>query len=232
MDLYITGIKRTHVFKGSLPVNELYKGSVRVWRRENAPTITGFTAVPSSIDLDSSSPANITLSFQVAGTSGQVTNAHIVRVSDGVNIGQRYVSGPGVGISESFTVPRPTKNETYRLIASNDNGSAHSDQAVSVTQNAVISGFRRTGFQQVPGLQAGTFVFQATIRGYPQPALSYRFGNARQGAITARHLTATANSNEWTLNWSIYHTVLSDSLVLTATNSSNTTTSTINNISN
>ena len=130
------------------------------------------------------------------------------------------------------TIPQPSSSASYILTAGNDTGSVSLSSAVEVTQNPVITNFRRVSFQQAPGLQAGTFGFRATIVGYPQPALSYRFGNGRQGAITSRHLSPSGGTNEFNFNWSIYHTILNDSLVLTAQNSSGSVSSTISRISN
>ena len=128
------------------------------------------------------------------------------------------------------TIPQPTGTTRYILNVRNNEGVAELATSVNATLNAVITNFRRTAFQQNPGTQSGTFWFSAQIRGAPQPTLSYRFGNGRQGSITSRHLSAGA-VNSWTFSWSVYHSVLADSLTLTATNSSNTTTATISNIS-
>ena len=142
------------------------------------------------------------------------------------------MTGANTGISETFTTPQPTEDQVYRLVISNEGGASHRDATVRVTQNAAISNFRRTAFQQQPGLQAGTFWFAARITGYPRPTLSYRFGNGRQGNITDRHLTPVSGmTNTWDMAWNIYHTVLSDSLGLAATNSSNTARANIANIS-
>ena len=200
----------------------------------------------SSLDIsnvsESTAALNVgrTLWFVVGSTAqaynsiplGSIQTSRVFLEPQGTQIGQTYVTAGGVGVSETFDTPQPSQTQTYRLVITRDGGTSHSDAVVTITQNPVITNFRRVSFQQAPGLQAGTFGFRATIVGYPQPTLSYRFGNGRQGAITARHLSPSAGTNEFNFNWSIYHTVLNDSLVLTASNSSGSVSSTISRISN
>ena len=129
------------------------------------------------------------------------------------------------------TIPQPTSDSSYRLDSLLGANSYNASTTIQVNKSPEIANFRRVGFQQSPGTQSGTFFFSGTIRGTPQPTLSYRFGNGRQGSITARHLTP-AGTNEWTFTrWNIFHSVLGDSLVLTATNRKTSTTATIANIS-
>ena len=225
-----SGSNFSHVFIGTKPVHKITKGTQVVWQATNLPNILSFGVTPTSIDLDTRPSGNVTISWTAAAQSN-TQNSNIYLVPQGTQVGQSYVAGSGAGVSETFTTPQPNQTQIYRVVVRNTGGASHRDATVKVTQNAAITNFRRTGFAQHPGIQAGTFIFQATIKGYPQPALSYRFGNGRQGAITARHLTASG-TNTWTLSYTIYHTVLSDSLVLTATNSSGSVTATINNISN
>ena len=151
-------------------------------------------------------------------------------IDDFNNVAYCYYLDIDVG---SASIPQPYQSTSYRVVSTNNTLSAHQDVTIDVTQNPVIvaGSFRRTGFHQAPRLLAGTFQFTARIKGYPQPTLNYRFGNNRQGTITARHLTPTNNVNEWTMSWTIYHTVLNDSLTLTASNTSTPpATATIQNI--
>ena len=228
--IYIGNKKINKIFVGSTPIQKVYTGSTLIFAMGDPPVINSFTANPTNIDLDSRPSGNVRLSLDVGGPA--INDAHVVLFPQGTRVGQTYVSTGNARIQQAFDTPQPNMNQIYRLIAHNNTGTAKSDALVQVTQNAAISNFRRTAFQQAPGLQAGTFWFEATIKGYPEPTLTYRFGNGRQGNITKRHLTTAAGVNTFSLDWNIYHTVLSDSLVLTATNSSNTTTSTISHISN
>ena len=188
--------------------------------------------VPNPIDLDTRPTGTITFTVAVTGLTGKTTTAQIYKIPQNEKVGVDYQGINGSNISTTVpNIPQPTENQNYRLLAYNPGGASHKDIQVYVTQNATITNFVRAGFSQAPGLSAGTFIFTATITGYPQPTLSYRFGSGISGSITTRHLTRAAGTNTWTLRWDIYHAVLSDSLVLTATNSSNTVTATISNIS-
>ena len=212
-----TGANFNHIYIGTKPVQTIKKGNTIVWQAVNPPSILTFTATPSAIDLDTRSTGNITISWTAASQSN-IQTSRVYLQPQGTRIGQTFVTGSGAGVSESFTNAQPNQTQIYRVVINNSGGASYRDATVTVTQNAGITNFRRTAFQQAPGLQAGTFWFKATITGYPRPTLSYRFGNGRQGAISNRHLTP-AGSNSWTLDWNIYHTVLADSLVLTATKS-------------
>ena len=129
------------------------------------------------------------------------------------------------------TIPQPSSDTSYRLDSLLGANSYNASTTIQVNKSPEIANFRRVGFQQSPGTQSGTFFFSGTIRGTPQPALTYKFGNGRQGTITARHLTPSG-TNEWTFTrWSIFHSVLGDSLEITATNRKTSTTTTIANIS-
>ena len=224
-----TGANFVHIFHGTRPISSVKRGSADIWMNTDTPDILTFTATPSPIDRDTRATGNISLSWTAAAkTAAQTANVYLE--PQGTQVGQSYVTAANAGVSETFTTPQPTQTQAYRLVIRTAGGASHRDASIVVTQNAAISNFRRTAFQQNPGTLSGTFWFAATITGTPQPTLSYRFGNGRQGAITARHLTSSG-TNQWTLNWNIFHSVLNDSLVLTATNSSNTTTATIANIS-
>lgn len=207
---------------------KLRDDSVLLWENSTPPVITSFTATPTSFDLDNPTPANLQLSFSIASGT---TQARIYREPQGTQVGVEYDSSNIVN-SATVTTPRPTQNQIYRLVARNTGGASHQDLTVTVTQDAKLERFRRTSFRQVPSVQAGTFYFEAYVTGYPQPALTYAFGNGNRGTITARHFVPIQGvANQWIVQWSVYHTVLNDSLVLTATNSSNSVTATITNIS-
>ena len=203
-----------------------------VWENQNPPTILTFTASPATFDLDSATPANVTLTWTAPLDTTKTQTSKVYLVPEGTRIGQIYTTAPNADVSETFTNPRPTKDQIYRLLLSTDAGTSAMDALVQVTQNAVIQNFRKTSFiRATPTSNSGTYVFQATIKGYPQPDLSYRFGNGTQGSITKRHITpVSGQTNTWNLNWDVFHSVQNDSLVLTATNSSNTVTATIANI--
>ncbi len=215
-----------HVFKGAVPYQALYIGANKIWEQTNPPVISSLTAAPSSIDLDTRSTGNITITFAVSNsTHNSLTH------QDGRNI--------PFTTSTSAIFTQPTQTETYTLTSSNAGGAASRSVTVSVTQNAVISNFRRTGFRQShTGAGGGYFQFTARIKGTPRPVITWRFGNGRQSqrGNDSIHWTAVSGQiNTWDAvlgtGFGFYHPNLSDSLTWTATNSSNASTATIANIS-
>lgn len=222
-------VEPPHVFIGSRPVQKIYSRENLLWSNITPPRILNFNVSPASIDLDARPSGNIEFDFSVQGQAGETTHAQVVRLPAGSNVGPEY-QGIGVaGIMERLSnIPQPTETTVYRLLARNSGGTSHRDIRVDVSQNPVVRNFRRTGFVQNQGNE-GQFEFQATIVGTPQPALTYRFSNGTQGQITPRHLT-TAGQNTWTMRWRIFHSNTTDSLILTATNSSGAVSATISNI--
>ena len=228
MALYKGSTQIRHLWWGSTPIKRLYKGTTLLFEQGSPPTIQSFSVTPNSIDLDTRATGTIEFSFVVLGTAGQDTNCQIVQLPGGQPVGTTFVGVNGANLSQTLpNIIQPSQTTSYRLICHNDNGNSHQDITLTVTQNARITNFRRTGFTQV-GV-GGTFIFQATISGTPQPALTYRFANGTQGVVSSRHMTSTG-TNQWNMNWRIFHPNITDSLVLTATNSSGAVTATINNI--
>ena len=173
---------------------------------------------------------DIHFAVNVGATSGQITSARILKLPEGTQQGVLLTSASGVGISQSrVAVPRPNQTTTYRLIASNVGGSSHQDEVVNVTQNPVITNFRRTNFLSRPGF--ATYTFGATIRGTPQPTLRFSASTGETGNIPASDLTSSG-VNQWTLSFRhTFNNANARSLTLTATNSSGSVTSSIQNIS-
>ena len=223
--------------------------SINTYRK---PVISSFNASPNPLDLDV--PANITnrLRFVFSARTNPpslLTPGSSLRLRAGIYlhpehalISPSYVSSNS-SMNENLTIDVPRKTQAYRLIVEQQvvdqaglvSGSNTSirDLTVVVTENPAITSLRRTGFQQGrAGLSENTFVFEATIKGYPQPILSYRFGSGQSGSISAGHLTPVAGQfNTWNMAFRVVHPTLNDSLIVTATNSSGSVSSTIGNIS-
>ena len=221
------GSPYNHWFLSSRPIEALYKGTNLLFRRTNEPTIQSFSVSPTSIDLDTRPTGNLTFSGVVLGTAGQTTNAHIVRVSDGVNIGPNFSAVNGANLVISLpNIAQPTQNESYRLIASNNGGPSHSDASVAVTQNASLTGCAftaRTGGEGAP--QGVTLSLNCTIKGYPRPVL--RVAGWTPNPVTERHFVPVSGQvNTYTLTnlTHFYGTNTSRTVRVTATNSSNTST--------
>ena len=229
----------THIAIGSFQVQKVSVGTdtTAIWEVTNAPNISAFSVSPNSIDLDTRASGNISFTITVDAQSGQSLNAHIVRVSDGANVGTAFTSSAGANINEILpNITQPTHTTTYRLIARSGGGSSHRDANVSVTQNAQISNLRRTGFRQQG--TGGNFQFTARIIGTPQPAITWRFGGGSQSQRNNDNVHCTAVSgqvNTWDCVWGglsgSFHSNLTDSFTMTATNSSNSVSATISNIS-
>ena len=215
-----------HIAFKSQEYQKVSKGEDLLWQSSNPPSIDSFTANPDSIDLDDRPSGNIRFIWDITGSPVEwaVYKNH-VRVS------QSYVGN--TARAQGFAlIAQPTETSVYTLTARSASGSISQDVTVTVTQNPVIPSFSRTGFAQAPGLQAGTFQFTIRIVGYPMPTVHYRFGNGRQGIITARNFAPVSGEiNTWEGHWSIYHSVLNDSLNLTAKNSSGSVSNAISNIS-
>ena len=189
----------THIYDHTRPLQKLYDGATLIWQAVHVPDITSFYAVPANINLDTRPSGTVTFNFMVIGTTGQDTHAQIVKLPNGENVGATFTGVNGAPINDHLpNIPQPNQTTSYRLIARTNAGAAHEDFTIHVTQNPRITNFRRTGYNQSPA--GNSFVFGATIIGYPQPALSYRFSNGAQGVITPRHLTSSG-TNQWTLNW-------------------------------
>ena len=121
----------------------------------DTPDILTFTATPSPIDRDTRATGNISLSWTAAAkTTSQTANVYLE--PQGTQVGQSYVTAANAGVSETFTTPQPTQTQAYRLVIRTAGGASHRDTSIVVTQNAAISNFRRTAFQQNPGTLSGT----------------------------------------------------------------------------
>ena len=231
-DLY-NGNQKFFLFDGSRPIN-LYAGSTLISRHSNPPPITSFTISPSSIDLDTRPSGTITFTFSITGTTGQVTNAQIVRLPSGTNVGTTFVAGAGLGFTNQ-TLPnivQPLQTTTYRLLASNTEGSSHRDSTLTVTKNPTLTNCRRTNYIDATTL----YEFAFNLTGLPRPSVRYVFTQnniaGQQGQVPFNHYTQGSNPYTWNVTgWRInFANSNARSLRLTATNSSGTATCTINNI--
>ena len=210
-----------HVFKGTQPIKEIYKGNVLVWQNTNPPQITRFTVTPTTIDLDNPTPANVTIVFVVAAGT---TDAQVYLVPQGTKVGVQY-SSLNAGNTATFTAPRPTQDQTYRVVANNSGGASHLDATVLVTQNPALSNLAAAGLSTGQGFPGGANIrITGKVVGYPRPSISIDQG--WRSPLTDRHFTPVAGEvNAWTFTTNhVYITSGRRAFVVTATNSSGTVT--------
>ena len=218
-----------HLFIGSKPLQKIYKGSKLIWESQNPPVITTFSVSPSTIDLDTRATGTITFTLAVTGRAGENTYAQIVRLPSGANIGVTHVAANGASISTTLpNITQPQSTTTYRLFARNDEGASHKDTTVTVTKNPTLANCRRTGFNN----QGFLYSFGFTLTGLPRPVVTYRFSGGQQGTVNVRHYSQGSNPYTWTIDgWRVtMPSAANQSLTLTATNGSGTTTCSIGNI--
>ena len=224
-------------------------------RLHNEEWIT--SSIPSDLRPSSSVGHSITLGINIRFTDGTYLNntssflfntssrgvtsdttARILREPEGTQIGPTLSALRGSPLTGTIpNIPQPTKTTTYRLIARNPAGSSHREVTINVSQNAVISNLRRTGFSQRP--DGRRYQFTARVKGYPRPAITWRFSNgtSSQSDNDGIHFTpVSGQTNTWDVVWGqgagrLYAGGTTDSFTMTATNSSNSVSSSISNIS-
>ena len=227
-----SGNQKIVLFNGTQPIN-LYAGSTLISRHNNPPAITAFSASPSTIDLDTRASGTITFTLGVTGSPGATTNAQIVQLPNGANIGTTFTAGAGANISTTLpNILQPQQTTTYRLFATNSGGSSHRDTTVTVTKNPTLTNCRRIGSITRPGFTNYTFGF--TLTGLPRPTVTYVFSGGQTGTVSTSHYQQGSNPYTWTAsNWVVtMPNANAQSLVLTARNSSGTATCTLSNINN
>lgn len=199
-------------FCGTQAIGKYYLGTRLVWQQSNPPTITSFTATPSTLDLDTAT-GNITL--RVAGTN--FTAGKFVNKRTGEVI-INFASTTG---TSSVSTPIPNQTTTYTVILTNSTGAVSQDVTVTATKNPTIESFQSDGQLASRLPSGGTFRFSAVIDGLPRPAIRADQGI---GAITDRHLTRRSDG-KWDLTFTHYFGVSgSRQITLTATNSSGSVT--------
>ena len=222
---------------GYKPIHKIYLGKGAgqtpdlLFQEGLPPLITAFSAAPHNIDLDTTPSGTITFALAVTGTTGEVTHAQIVELPNGNSIGATFTGASGLNISQSLpNILQPNKPTTYRLIARNDEGSAHKDFTVNVTKNPRITNLRRIGSVSRTGFTTYTFGF--TLEGLPRPSVGYVFGGGQTGTVNPSHFVQGSNPYTWTVNnWQItMPNANAQTLVLTATNSSGSSTARMANI--
>ena len=144
-------------------------GNISFRRYTTTTNVPAYTSSTSHVDLKYKT-SDGTYIF-----GGGTTQAQVYLDPEGTKVGNSFSATTSI-ISQSFNVPRPTKNQKYRLLVLGDNGSAHQDVDVTVTQNPVITDLKRVGYGESSGIREGDFRFTATIKGYPQPEITYLFG--------------------------------------------------------
>ena len=208
-------------------------GASQIYRRPVVPVITSFSVTPTTIDLDDRLTGTISFSLGVTGTAGQVTTARIIRVRDNAQIGTTFTGGSGLNISQTLpNIAQPLRTETYRLIATNTDGNAHRDTTVTVTKNPTLTNCRRTNYIDATTL----YEFAFNLTGLPRPSVRYVFTQnsiaGQQGQVPFNHYAQGSNPYTWNVTgWRInFANSNARSLTLTASNSSGSSSCTINNI--
>ena len=178
------GNKIAHIFLGTQAIGKIYKGDTLVWTSENPPQITAFSISPHTIDLDDRMSGTITFTFSITGTAGQVTNAQIVRLPNGANVGATFVAARGLGFTNQTlpNIQQPLQTTTYRIFATNSNGASHRDATVSVSKNPTLTNCRRTGFVDATDL----YEFAFTLTGLPRPTVFHICLYSKQYSRTTR----------------------------------------------
>ena len=191
---------------------------------------TYLTASSSTIDLDTRPTGTISFTLAVTGRTGQDTTAQIVRLPDGANIGTTFSGVNGANISTTLpNITQPTQTTTYRLIAHNTGGSNHRDATVTVTQNPALSNCSargRSGGQAAP--QGVTVDITCTVKGYPRPVITVNQGWVASTTPDRHFTTVSGQVNTWTWEDSqFYGTSGARTFIVTATNSSGSTTASV-----
>ena len=208
--------------------NVYHTASVSVNSRPSNGTTFGLNALASD-----GTYLNNTRSYMRTGPQSGTGNtyAQIVRLPDGANIGPTQTATSGLNINTTVSnIPQPNRTTTYRLLVHNGAGNAHKDTTIVVTKNPTLSNCRRTGYIDA----TTTYFFGFTVTGLPQPTVTYRFSGGQQGTVSSRHFVQGSNPYTWTVSgraWQIdFANANAQSLTLTATNSSGSTTCSISNI--
>ena len=175
--------------------------------------------------------------FAIGPTVAEVTKAQIYQVRGNIKVGPEHDSTLGGGLTQVVSnIDRPDQTTDYRLLAMNGGGASHRDIRLIITQNTTITNLRRTGFRQQGN--GGNFQFTARVTGTPQPNITWRFGNGNQSQRNNDNVHCTSVSgqtNTWDCVWGglsgSFHPNLTDSFTMTSTNSSNSVSASISNIS-
>ena len=199
---------------------------VKIFANKTGPTIDSFSSNPSSINLDSSPPTNITLSFSLSGAAA--TRNRIVD-DTGRNI--------PLTTNTTAVLARPARPTTYTLISENSAGRSQRDLTVNVTKNATISNLRRTNYiPPIPGVSGAVYYFQADALGMPKPVITYQISGGYNGTVPPRQVQSQGvSSNNSGISYIIrFHIALPNanarSLRMTATNAGGSRTETLTNI--
>lgn len=221
----------SHIYIGTKPIEKIYIGNTLIWENTDSPTITNFSASPSSIDLDTRATGTISFTLAVTGTAGQTTTAQIYRLPENAKVGPSYSGANGANISQSLpNIPQPQKTTTYRLLARNGGGSSHSETTVTVTKNPTLANCRRISFSQ----QGFQYDFGFTLTGLPRPVVTYSFSGGITGTIANNLLIQGANPYTWSVNNFRVNmpSAANQSLTIMATNASGSVTCSLVNINN
>ena len=193
-----------------LSVESTSTSQTLVWKNTDPPVITAFSVSPTTIDLDTRPTGDVSLSFTATAQSGKTQTGQLFLEPQGTMIGQTYVSGSGVGLSESgITTPQPDKNQTYRVVVRNAGGASHRDATVTVTQNPVVSNLEVAFLGDRQGGTGGTIRIRGRVKGYPRPEVSVSPGwtyLSGTNHISARHFTPVSGlTNTWAFETTQYH---------------------------
>ena len=115
-----TGDNFSHITLGTKPIQKVYRGTgtgvndkILVWENSDPPTILTFTVTPATIDLDTRSTGNVSLSWTATAKAGKTQTSNTYLEPQGTTIGQTYVTGANTGVSETFDYPQPNQTQIY-----------------------------------------------------------------------------------------------------------------------
>ena len=199
---------------------------VKIFENKTGPTINSFTSNPASVNLSSSPPTNITLSFAL---SGSVATRNRITDDTGRNI--------RLTTNTTAVIARPARPTTYTLISENSAGRTQRDLLVNVTYNASIGTPRRTNYiPPIPGVSGAIYYFWVEILGMPKPVVTYWFTGGIQGTLDPRLIRnygLISNNNGFGYH-ADFHIAFPNAnarlLRMTATNAGGSVTSTLTNI--
>ena len=160
-------------------------------------------------------------SSPIKNIRGSFSKGNILWLIDDVNnkAFAYYVNIPNISIG-SVTIPQATENQMFRLVSTTGDGASHKELTIRVTENLVISNYRRTGFRQseIFGRPGGLYSFAFRIKGYPQPN-RFVFSGVQSHTTDGRHLTPVAGQvNTWDFSIDLNIGADSGNLTVTATN--------------
>lgn len=121
-----------HILIGTKPFGKIYKGTALIWESATGPTISTFTASPTSFNIGQALPTTLTISFSIASGT---THAQVYLEPQGTKVGisAGYSSNNAINSVTISNVTRPTQTQIYRLLTRDSDGISYRDLTVTVS---------------------------------------------------------------------------------------------------